>query len=73
MQGLSDMARREFVTWSTLATPYGSASWAVIDGVLKVNSALGSKATQLGGMPPQSLARLLMSELANEKYEECCG
>lgn len=46
------MAKREFVTWSTLATPYGSASWAVIDGVLKVHSALGSKATQLGGMPP---------------------
>jgi hypothetical protein len=37
---------------------------AVIDGVLKVHSALGDKATQLGGMLPESLARLLMYELA---------
>jgi hypothetical protein len=32
---------------------------------------LGSKATQLGGMPPQSMAKLLMWELANE--QSCCG
>jgi hypothetical protein len=61
------MARREFVIWSTLDTPYGPASWAIIDGMLKVRSALGSKATQLGGLTPQSLARLLMWELSNEK------
>jgi hypothetical protein len=65
------MAHREFVTWSTLETPYGHASWAVIDGVLKVRSAIGQKATQLGGSTPHSLARMLMSELAME--QECDG
>jgi hypothetical protein len=60
------MARRDFVTWSTLETPYGPASWAIVDGMLKVRSALGSKTTQLGGLTPQSLARLLMWELSNE-------
>jgi hypothetical protein len=31
----------------------------------------GSKATQLGGLTPHLLARLLMWELSNET--ECCG
>jgi hypothetical protein len=65
------VARRQFITWSSLDTPYGPASRAVVDQTLQVRSALGSKATQLGGMPPQSLARLLIWELANE--HECCG
>jgi hypothetical protein len=69
------MAHREFVTWTTVATPYGNASWAVIDGVLKVRSAIGDKAKQLGGMPPETLARLLMLELANEdaRYGVTCS
>jgi hypothetical protein len=28
------MAHRQFVTWTTEQTPYGSASWAMIDGLL---------------------------------------
>jgi hypothetical protein len=34
--------------------------------MLKVRSAIGSKTTQLGGLTPQSLARLLMWELAQD-------
>jgi hypothetical protein len=49
----------------------GSASWAMIDGLLHVRSAIGNKVAELGALPPQSPARLLMWELATEPA--CCG
>jgi hypothetical protein len=55
----------------TEPTPYGSASWAMIDGLLHVRSAIGTKVADLGSLTPQSLARLLMWELSKES--ECCG
>jgi hypothetical protein len=64
-------ARRQFITWPTLETPYGTGSWVMIDGLLHVRSAVGTKIAALGSLTPQSLARLLMWELANET--ECCG
>jgi hypothetical protein len=49
------MAQRQFVTWNTLATPHGNASWAVIE----VRSALGEMAKQLGALPPKSVGFIL--------------
>lgn len=40
----------------------GEAAWRVRDGLLIVESAYGTKCTQLGEMPPDALARLLLSE-----------
>jgi hypothetical protein len=60
------MAQRKFVNWTTEQTPYGSASWAMIDGLLHVRSTVGTKVAHLGSLTPQSLARLLMWELSNE-------
>ena len=54
------MAQREFVNWTTEQTPHGSASWAMIDGLLHMRSAIGTKVADLGSATPQSLARLLM-------------
>ena len=34
---------RQFVTWHTSQTPHGPCSWAVVDGLLHVRSALGTK------------------------------
>jgi hypothetical protein len=62
------MAHRDFVTWTTEYTPYGTGSWAMIDGLLHVRSAVGTKVVHLGSH--LSLARLLMWELSNEM--ECC-
>jgi hypothetical protein len=69
--GYRPMARRQFVTWSTLDTPYGTGSWAMIDNLLHVRSALGTEVADLGSLTPQSLTRLLMWQLSNEG--ECCG
>ena len=60
------MAQRQFVTWTTEPTPYGSASWAMIDGLLHVRSAIRTKVVDPGSLTPQSLTRLLMWQLSNE-------
>jgi hypothetical protein len=52
--------------WRTVETPHGNASWAVIDDMLYVRSVLGNKATPIGNSHPETLARLLMVELAQE-------
>ena len=58
---------KRFVTWNSLQTEHGSGSWAVIDGMLTVRTANGTKSTQLGGMNPEGLTRILMRELAEEE------
>jgi hypothetical protein len=40
---------RQFVTWHTAQTPHGLCSWAVVDGLLQVRSALGTKFADIGG------------------------
>jgi hypothetical protein len=40
--------------------------WAVIDGIVFVRTCNGYKATQLGGSLPETIARLLIRELAGE-------
>jgi len=57
----------QFVVWNSIHNEHGSGSWAVIDGdMLVVRTCNGTKMAQLGGSPPQSLARLLMYELAGD-------
>src|SRR6478752_1498814 len=43
-----------------------TGSYYEYDGMVRVTTAHGTKATQLGGSPGYSLARLLAKELANE-------
>lgn len=54
---------RQFVVWNSIHNEYGSGSWAVIDGLLTVRTASGTKSTQLGWHPPDTLARILMKEI----------
>ena len=44
---------RQFVTWHTAQTPHGPCSWAVVDGLLHVRSALGTKFADIGGPDPE--------------------
>jgi hypothetical protein len=61
---------RKFVTWHSMKNEFGQCSWAVSDAdtypVLTVRTQHGQKSTQLGWMPPDLLARVLMRELYNE-------
>ena len=57
---------RPFVTWHNTNTECGSGSWAVIDGVLVVRTPDGTNSAQLAGMTPESLARILIRELAGD-------
>ena len=58
------MISRQFVTWHSLQCEFGTGSWAVVDGILTVSTAHGSKSAQLGNMGSgEALARLLMREM----------
>ena len=57
---------RKFIIWHSLTTRYGSASWALIDDVVTIRAAYGSKSSAIGQMDPETLARALMRELAIE-------
>jgi len=41
----------------------GNYSWAVIDGLVFVRTQHGQKVTQVGGSPPDHIARILAKEL----------
>ena len=58
---------RQFIIWNTLHCEHGCGSWAVIDGTLTVLTADGSKSTHLGGMRAETLAKILMKELAQRR------
>jgi hypothetical protein len=60
---------RKFVIWNSVQCQYGSGSWAVIDGMLTVRTATGTKTVELDGMPPEALAVVLMGELAREHQD----
>jgi hypothetical protein len=49
-----------------MGNEYGNGSWALIDGLVTVRTADGSKTTQLGWMPPDFLASILMREINRE-------
>jgi hypothetical protein len=61
---------RKFVTWHSMKNEFGQCSWALSDvdtyPVLTVRTQHGQKSTQLGGSPPDFLARVLMRELFYE-------
>lgn len=40
-----------------------SATYRIEKGVITVRTVYGSKSTQLGSSPPESLARMLLSEM----------
>jgi hypothetical protein len=62
------MSTREWVVWSSMHNEFGSGSWCVTkDGTMYVRTHLGTKCTQLGGMPADLLARILMKELYYER------
>jgi hypothetical protein len=44
---------RQFVTWHAAQTPHGPYSWAVVDGLLHVRLALGTKFADIGGPDPE--------------------
>jgi hypothetical protein len=64
------MAYRQPIDWKILGTPYGCCSWAVIDGSVTVRVPSGSRSAKIEGPSPESLAQLLMHELA---FEQNCG
>lgn len=43
-----------------------TASYNVSKGVITVSTGLDSKSTQVGGLPPEHLAKLLLRELIRE-------
>lgn len=57
------------VEWHALHTDNGSGSWAVLPGMLTVRTANGTKTAWLGGMPGETLAGVLMRELAQERED----
>jgi hypothetical protein len=60
------MSEREWVVWNNLKSEHGDCSWCVTkDRTLYVRTHLGSKCTQLGGHPPDVLARILTREINN--------
>jgi hypothetical protein len=61
------MANRQFTNWRRLEAPYGHASFAVVDGVLTLNSSLGKKQAQLNGETVEGLAQALLHELLMER------
>ncbi len=54
---------------------HGEATWVVADGLLTVESAYGTKSTQVGGHEhsPELLARLLLNELIEEGLPRGAG
>ena len=58
---------QRFVTWHSLKNEFGNGSWAVFDGMVTVRTPDGTKSAQIGGMPPEYLARVLMRELFYEQ------
>jgi len=57
---------RKFVTWTAIKTEHGQGSWCIDCGMVRVVTQHGTKAAQIGGLPPDFLARLLMKELRYE-------
>ena len=58
---------RKFIVWSQIRSEYGQGVWALIDDVVMLKTAFGQKATQRGGSPPETIARILLYELSGEQ------
>ena len=61
---------RKFVIWNNMKNEMGQCSWAILDvdtyPIITVRTQYGQKSTQLGGHPPDLLARILMREINSE-------
>ena len=70
------MAMRKFVVWHNMRNEYGQCSWCLMDvdtyPILCVRTHLGQKCTQLGGHPPDLLARILMKEINAQACADGC-
>jgi hypothetical protein len=66
------MAERKFTVWHSVRSEDGNFSWCVNDGLVFVRTPFGHKATQVGGSPPDFLARRLAKELsALARCDDC--
>ena len=58
---------RKFVIWHNMKNEFGQCSWCLSDvdtyPIITVRTQHGQKSTQLGGHPPDLLARILMREI----------
>jgi hypothetical protein len=63
---------RRFITWHNYQSADGNYSWAIIDRMVCVRTRYGQKCTQIGGSPPEWIARVLAKELsALAKCDDC--
>jgi len=61
----------KFVIWNTMKNEFGNGSWAIVDGTMvTVRTAAGTKSAQIGGMPPEFPAQVLMRELFYEQQPD---
>ena len=64
------MGKPKLVVWNIIKNEFGSGVWAIIDTVVTVNTASGTKSAATDGTAPESIARRLMSELARDLEPE---
>ena len=65
------MGKPKFVVWNIIIkNEFGSGVWAIIDTVVTVNTASGSKSVAMDGTAPESIARRFMAELARDLEPE---
>ena len=60
------MGKPKFVVWNIIKNEFGSGVWAIIDTIVTVNMASGTKSAAMDGTAPESIARRLMWELARD-------
>jgi hypothetical protein len=63
-------AMANLTVWQQITAEFGghplSGSYAIEDGMVKVKTPYGEKATQIGSFNPEWVARRLLEELAEE-------
>src|SRR5262249_42814568 len=66
------MMSRSFVVWNSMQSEFGNYSWAIVDNMVCVRAPHGQKCTQIGGSPPDHIARILARELgALARCDDC--
>ena len=65
------MTNQRLTVWRKVTAEFSgyplSGSYAVEDGIVKVKTLSGAKATQIGPFNPEWVARRLLEELAEER------
>src|SRR5262249_24083978 len=57
----------------TQRNEFGNGSWCIDGGMVRVRTPDGTKSAQIGGMPPEYLAKVLMRELERTIYRASCS